>query len=489
MNALKHRLTLEMTVLYSQATIHIKKGDTKNKLIISLSENGKPYEITNNVYAAFVGNKPDGRIVFNECDIVGNTIEYTITAQTSAAVGMVACELRLYDNNGELLTSPRFTVVVDETVYDEDRVETESANEINVLDSLIVEANALLEANKRGEFNGATYTPSINDVGVLGWSNDKGLDNPSSYNLYWHIINNAGWGRQLDGTPNLIGVVNDNRWYKIEEYVNNLEIMVVAITSEGKEKVYVITPNRDSGWIAGNRIAFRFRECTINNDKDIIVKIDVYQDVGFIYGYRTQELTISTDNALEKIDGVYFVSQMLWRNGAADGKKGAQGEQGIAGADGVTFIPNINSEGVLSWSNDGGLENPQSYKIQVDLSEYLTKLIFEEYIKGALTMPSPIVDQLAVLGKADFEGEMTIKEPVNANNPATKDYVNQFVLNYLTGNSTIPLALVQTLSVFGSATFEGEVNVPPPVTDHNPTTKKYIDDLLANIKLAEEGAY
>lgn len=144
MKALNHRLTLEMTMLNSQATVHIKKNDTKNKLIISLSENGKPYTITENVHAVFVGRKPDGKIIFNDCDIVGNTITYTITAQTSVAVGLVACEIRLYDTNDNLLTSPNFTVIVDEIVYDADKIQTESENEINTLDSLISEAKALI---------------------------------------------------------------------------------------------------------------------------------------------------------------------------------------------------------------------------------------------------------------------------------------------------------------------------------------------------------
>lgn len=149
MIALNHRLTLEMTTLNSQATVHIKKNDTKNKLVVSLSENGKPYKLSKNVYAAFVGKKPDGKIVFNDCDIVGNTITYTITAQTSVVAGIVACEIRLYDINDNLLTSPNFTVVVDETIYNADDVQIESENEINVLDSLISEAHALIDKMPR----------------------------------------------------------------------------------------------------------------------------------------------------------------------------------------------------------------------------------------------------------------------------------------------------------------------------------------------------
>ena len=52
------------------------------------------------------------------------------------------------------------------------------------------------------------------------------------------------------------------------------------------------------------------------------------------------------------------------------GEKGDQGEPGQAGAagpagqNGATFTPSLSPEGVLSWSNDGGLPNPASVNVQ-----------------------------------------------------------------------------------------------------------------------------
>ena len=34
------------------------------------------------------------------------------------------------------------------------------------------------------------------------------------------------------------------------------------------------------------------------------------------------------------------------------------------GKDGITFVPHINNEGILSWTNDGGLQNPSPLKIK-----------------------------------------------------------------------------------------------------------------------------
>lgn len=45
------------------------------------------------------------------------------------------------------------------------------------------------------------------------------------------------------------------------------------------------------------------------------------------------------------------------------GPVGPKGEQGDTGARGITFTPAVDSKGNISWSNDGGLENPQTVNI------------------------------------------------------------------------------------------------------------------------------
>lgn len=48
-------------------------------------------------------------------------------------------------------------------------------------------------------------------------------------------------------------------------------------------------------------------------------------------------------------------------SGEFDGAPGGQGEQGERG---VTFTPSVDAEGNLSWSNDGGLPNPETVNIR-----------------------------------------------------------------------------------------------------------------------------
>ncbi len=46
------------------------------------------------------------------------------------------------------------------------------------------------------------------------------------------------------------------------------------------------------------------------------------------------------------------------------GEQGPQGETGETGAQGPYFLPSVSAEGVLSWTNNGGLENPASANIR-----------------------------------------------------------------------------------------------------------------------------
>lgn len=48
--------------------------------------------------------------------------------------------------------------------------------------------NAVIEdlnvRRESGEFNGATFTPSLSESGDVSWTNDKGLDNPATVNIH-----------------------------------------------------------------------------------------------------------------------------------------------------------------------------------------------------------------------------------------------------------------------------------------------------------------
>lgn len=64
----------------------------------------------------------------------------------------------------------------------------------------------------------------------------------------------------------------------------------------------------------------------------------------------------------------------------ADGTNGQNGSDGVNGKDGVTFTPSVDENANLSWTNNGGLENPPTVNIAPDLSDYVK---YQEFVAGA----------------------------------------------------------------------------------------------------------
>lgn len=136
MNFSNYRLSLDIHETESGLSLRAKKGDTIRKIYVTLMDGGAPYRITGDCTAAFTARKPDDTIIFNEAAIENNAVVYELTPQTTAAAGQVRCEVRLYGGDGRLITSPRFFLDVDDTVFTEGD-EIVSDNEYTILEDAI----------------------------------------------------------------------------------------------------------------------------------------------------------------------------------------------------------------------------------------------------------------------------------------------------------------------------------------------------------------
>lgn len=172
MDKIKHCITLDMHAATAQTALSVKKGDTARKLIISLYADGKPYRPAEGCTAVLTAKKPDGNILYNACTISDGKIAYTFTPQTTSAAGDAECEVRVYDPDEQLITSPRFLLRVDPTVYN-DGDAVESATEVSALTALVSETTVLKNEVERkladGEFVGAK-----GDKGDPGEKGDTG---------------------------------------------------------------------------------------------------------------------------------------------------------------------------------------------------------------------------------------------------------------------------------------------------------------------------
>lgn len=159
-------IELDILKTSSQLVLPIKRMESGRRIRARLMERRTPYRIGEGCYAVFAARKPDGNKVYNDCVIEDNTVVYTITPQTVAAVGNVNCEIKLYDRDGLLITSPTFVLLVDAAVYNEGDL-TESAPEYLAFAKIVDEKlKALPESYTKEEID-AIMGAYITDIDNL----------------------------------------------------------------------------------------------------------------------------------------------------------------------------------------------------------------------------------------------------------------------------------------------------------------------------------
>ncbi len=150
----------------SAVRIPVRRYDSDIRLVVNLNDGRSNYEIPDGCRVVFAASKPDKTVILNDCRVEQNEIIYDFTPQTAAAEGRVKCEIRLYDAEGRLITSPHFLLDVKKRVTEEIE-ESFSTNERTVLDEIIVgeferkaneEQRAAAEAARAEAFSNAEST-------------------------------------------------------------------------------------------------------------------------------------------------------------------------------------------------------------------------------------------------------------------------------------------------------------------------------------------
>ena len=160
-----YNITLDIKGIQSQAVLRVKQFDTSRVIYMSLTDGGKPYTIGEKCYAVFEAIKPDGTKVGNNCYIEKNKIVYEITEQTVAVSGIANCEVSLYDADGGLITSPRFTLIIDRKLVTGD--EFTSSSEYTSLVECLIRAEASekeredAEDERRDTWNTVLDSPKV----------------------------------------------------------------------------------------------------------------------------------------------------------------------------------------------------------------------------------------------------------------------------------------------------------------------------------------
>ena len=123
MNGSIFRITLDLHRSAAPYVLFLKQGDTARGIGVTLVEDGAPYEITDGATAVCCAKLPDGSTV-GAAMTKGAELFLSVPYEWTRATGEVQCEIRVFNETGGLiLTSPRFSLVVTETLFSDAPIE------------------------------------------------------------------------------------------------------------------------------------------------------------------------------------------------------------------------------------------------------------------------------------------------------------------------------------------------------------------------------
>lgn len=141
-----YRFSLDLHKHQSQMSIAVFQYDTACRLYISLTDGGIPYLIEDGCKAVFYARRADNTPLSHNCMIEGNArIVYDFKDSTAAIQGITDCQIRLYGKDGDLITAPRFIIVVEERAVREYEIELED-DTLSAIDEIFITENERVDA-------------------------------------------------------------------------------------------------------------------------------------------------------------------------------------------------------------------------------------------------------------------------------------------------------------------------------------------------------
>lgn len=196
---------------------------------------------------------------------------------------------------------------------------------------------------------GPYFTPSVSDNGNLSWTNNGGLQNPNTVNIMGPQGEQGIQGPKGEtgetGTQGPQGIQGETGPYFVPsvDTEGNLSWSNTG-NLQNPQTVNIKGPQGPQG-IQGEQ-----------------GEIGPQGEKGNTGPYYTP--SVDSEGNLSWTNNGSLSNPSTVNIKGPQGIQGEQGEQGIPGNTGPYFTPSVDSNGNLSWSNNGGLTNPSTINIQ-----------------------------------------------------------------------------------------------------------------------------
>lgn len=107
------RFSLDMSLETIQRSFTVTQGDTNRRWEVTLTNAGKPFEVPPTWTVALAGSLPSGHDLYENCIVQGGQIIFDFTGNAvSSQVGAIALSFDVFDEEGEVVASPKVWMIV-----------------------------------------------------------------------------------------------------------------------------------------------------------------------------------------------------------------------------------------------------------------------------------------------------------------------------------------------------------------------------------------
>lgn len=282
------------------------------------------------------------KAVYENLEAITNTSTYLISIQTIAEnleeiqkVQEAAEQLIYINNNSEVF----------QDIYENLEAIKKIDDELYYLKAIYQNIDDLLKINQLAEevaaakelvlqkeqelltLSATYFTPQVSSTGILSWTNTGNLTNPTPVDIMGPPGPQGPQGKQgIQGIQGIQGEKGDPG--------TGLALIAEYESLEALEEAHPTGVLGDA-YFVGGRVIYWDTEA------------GKWADAGPIRGPQGER-------GPQGVQGI-------------QGEQGIQGIQGEKGNPGAVYIPTVNSQGVLSWTNNGNLENPVNFDFKTQL--------------------------------------------------------------------------------------------------------------------------